>query len=152
MDPHAAEIVSEPRLEIATRGLGEGTAAAPQGVYSRFNFRCDLRNRSCTATALTQFFLLPLRLPLQQRGKGKRFGANLFVPARGTIGKRSAGLCLHNRFRHPHDLVGDAVGFLLVDVVGRADCQLSLDQTCPVQPPNSLIADRSLENRDVING
>ena len=34
------------------------------------------------------------------------------------------------RHRHPHHLLRDAVGFLLVSVVGPADAQLGLDEQC----------------------
>ena len=51
----------------------------------------------------------------------------VFVPARGTGGIRSGRCPLDCRSRNAHDLLCDAVGFLLVYVVWRTDLELGLD-------------------------
>ena len=74
-------------------------------------------------------FVIRLSLALDYGcdGIGNRLGLDLvFIPARGIIGIRSGRRPLDGRLGHAHDLVGDAVGFLLVFVVRRADLEFGL--------------------------
>ncbi|NUM78697.1 hypothetical protein HUU40_30435 [candidate division KSB1 bacterium] len=80
-------------------------------------------NRDFAATLefrLHRLFLFRRRLALHQRRnlRSQWLGLNrLFLFCR---------LSAHDRLRHAHDLISDAVGFLFVLVPGRADFQLGL--------------------------
>jgi hypothetical protein len=59
-----------------------------------------------------------------------------------TLGTRSTAcaLALQFRFRHPHDLIGHSIRFLLVRIVGLADRKLCLKRSRVEQSLDGEIA------------
>jgi hypothetical protein len=92
------------------------------------------------------FFLLLFfnGLPLNQGGDliTNRLSLNnvIFIPARGTVFKRSARFSLYHRVGHAHDLIRHPVSFLFVPVIGPADFEFRLNKGAALTTGTSAAA------------
>jgi len=106
MYPHRSEVDAVARLEEAAHdGLQRTACAEPR--RDAVGYLCG--TRSAVGLALNL----------------------LLVPTRTAAGRAHA---LDLRFRHAHDMVGDALGFPLVSVIARADRQFRLYAQCHARP------------------
>jgi hypothetical protein len=152
MNSHVTKVVAEARFHECPRRRVQGPATAlPQALDAALDCRSKGRGlRGCPLSLQQPLFVLFL---LRQRLTLQRdfflfvllFGNGLTLDEGRDLGGERLrlqrlilffllrhSLPLHSWVGHAHDLVGNAVGLLLVAVAGAIDSQLRLDNGPPI--------------------